>query len=381
MARSTDRSSLLWFLPLVAVLVFVPLVILLRPTPQQAGSAVDRPDTRARGTHREEVIQLPHDEGPPGTVLGEPGGQHTKGVFAIIFTPEGKTLASASADGTVRLWDPATGRTRAVLPDNGQKNHRRWVTCLAVSPEGTRLASGSGDGTVRLWDVKTCQELGSFKGLSEAVHSLAFSPDGKTLAVGGEGPPIPLPSMPGMGELKLWDMATRSEVAQLEGYVGVVNSVAFTPDGKTLLAGSSGIGLWDVATGKLRDETGKGWRAECLSLSGDGRLLAWGTHVATVALWDVEDRRDQGTLEGHRHEVYSVAFTRDGQLLATASEDRTVKLWDVATRKELVTLADTENRVAWCVTFSQDGKRLAAGVGSTIKVWDVHSLSAGRKGE
>jgi WD40 repeat protein len=387
MTHSTDRPSWVRHLAWLAVLAFfvplgIALVVLWRAITQQAGSAVDRPDPRATGRD-EPVIELPHDEGPPGTVLGEPGGQHTQAVVDVAFTPDGKTLASASADGTIRLWDVPTGKTRVVLPDSGQKDHRHGVYRLAVSPDGTRLASVAwGDGTVRVWDPTTGRPTGSFKALSRSVLSLAFSPDG-TLAVGGEGRPPP-PSVEALeGELRLWDVATAKEVAALTITDGVVNSVAFTPDGKTLLSGGSiELGMWDVPSLKERGHLGKIAGGMCLALTRDGRLLACGSYFRTVKLWDVEGRREVATLEGHRHDIFRVAFTPDGELLATASDDGTVKLWDVKSRKELLTLTATgEGREAWCVVFSPDGKKLAAGMRETVKLWDVPGLLGRKAGE
>ncbi|MDH6104584.1 trypsin-like peptidase domain-containing protein [Anabaenopsis tanganyikae CS-531] len=244
---------------------------------------------------------------------------------------------------------------------NTLTGHSEWVRSVAFSPDGQTLASGSDDDTIKLWDVATGTSIATLTGHSSWVNSVAFSPDGKTLASGSWD-----------GTIKLWDVATGTSIATLTGHSSWVNSVAFSPDGKTLASGSSDIKLWDVATRRsIATLTGHSGSVESVAFSPDGQTLASGSWDDTIKLWDVATGRSIATLTGHSSWVRSVAFSPDGKTLATGSVDNTIKLWDVTTGRSIDTLTGHSDSVL-SVAFSPDGRTLASGSGDeTIKLWDV----------
>ena len=164
---------------------------------------------------------------------------HTEGVANVVFSPDGKKLASGSNDNTVQLWDVETGQAIG----SALEGHTHWVTSVVFSPDGKKLASGSADKTVRLWDVETGQAIGlAFEGHTNWVTNVVFSPDGKKLASGSYD-----------NTVQLWDVETGQAIGSaLEGHTNWVTNVVFSPDGQMLASGShdNTIRLWDIETGQ-----------------------------------------------------------------------------------------------------------------------------------
>jgi WD40 repeat protein/tRNA A-37 threonylcarbamoyl transferase component Bud32 len=244
--------------------------------------------------------------------------------------------------------------------------HSDIVLSVAFSPDGRTLASGSGDKTIKLWDVQSQKQIATLTGHSSYLSSVAFSPDGRTLASGSQD-----------WTIKLWDVQSQGQIAALTGHSDMVWSVAFSPDGRTLASGSyKMIKLWDVLsqrqiatlTGHSDDDS-----VSSVAFSPDGRTLASGSGDGTIKLWDVQNQREINTLTGHSDNVLSVAFSPDGRTLASGSTDKTIKLWDVQSQGQIANLTGHSDRV-WSVAFSPDGRTLASSSrDETIKLWDVPS--------
>ena len=282
---------------------------------------------------------------------------HSNRSISVSFSPDSRTLASGSWDGTVKLWDVATRQTIATLT-----GHTDFVTSVAFSPDGTTLASaGSGDGTVKLWDVATRRTIATLTGHTNQVTSVAFSPDSRTLASGSWD-----------GTVKLWDVATRRTIATLTGHTDFVTSVAFSPDSRILASGSwdRTVKLWNVATRRtIATLTEERNNVTSVAFSRNSRILASGSWEE-VKLWDVTTRQNIATLTGHTDFVTSVAFSHDETTLASGSRGE-VKLWDTNTQNN-VTRSHTSNVTS--VLFSPDGATLASGSGDrTVKLWDVET--------
>ena len=209
--------------------------------------------------------------------------------------------------------------------------------------------------------IYTMQERNRLEGHTSSVDSVSFSPDGKTLASGS-----------GDKTIKLWNVVTGQLINTLNGHSRDITSVSFSPDGKTLASGSldNTIKLWNVTTGQLISTlNGHTSGVASVSFSPDGKTLASGNGDKTIKLWDVVTGQLVNTLNGHSNFVASVSFSPDGKTLASGSADNTIKLWDVATGKAFNTL--NGRSPVNSVSFSPDGKTLASGSNNTIKVWNV----------
>ena len=201
-------------------------------------------------------------------------------------------------------------------------------------------------------------------------NSVAFSPDGNTLASSNAGT-----SSHAFASLRLWDVSSGQSKANLaEDRSGIV-SVAFSPDGSTLASGDENktVRLWDVTSGQLKATlTGHSERVSSVAFSPDGSILASGSLDKTVRLWNVASGQLTALLIGHTRDVSSVAFSQDGGILASGSHDETVRLWNVASRQLKTTLTGDMNWTS-SVAFSPDGSTLASGGSNTVHLWDVTS--------
>ncbi|OUL34278.1 hypothetical protein BV372_14260 [Nostoc sp. T09] len=301
------------------------------------------------------LMHIVHNVVAPNTLKG-----HANSVYGVSFSPDGKILATASADNTLKLWDTSTGKEIKTLI-----GHTNSVNDISFSPNGKMLASASDDNTLKLWDTSTGKEIKTLIGHTNSVKGVSFSPDGKMLATASSD-----------NMVKLWNTSTGKEIKTLNGHTNRVNGVSFSPDGKMLASASVDrtVKLWNTSTGKeIKTLSGHTDWVYGVSFSPDGKMLASASVDRTVKLWNTSTYKEIKTLIGLTDLVLSVSFSPDGKMLATASGDKTVKLWDTSSYKEIKTLIGHTNWV-YRVSFSRDGKMLATASGdNTVKLWDTSS--------
>jgi WD40 repeat protein len=291
----------------------------------------------------------------------------------VVFSPDGKLLASAGADNALRLWNVST-RELAVPPLTG---HEMIVGTLAFSHSGLLLASGSWDGTVRLWDPRTGRPSGvPLTRTRRPVSGIAFSPDDHLLAAASID-----------GDVVVWDVTTRTVagmVTEPKSFeVGTTRSVAFSPNGKLLISTDSTgeIRVWDVANKREHKRsplTGHVGSVLRVAFNADGTRLVSAGWDHTVRQWDMKDMVALGeAMAGHSDAVKSVAFSPDGLTIASSSADESVRLWDAAQNPPLsATLAGHTNLVHSTI-FSPDGRMIAsASDDQSIRLWEVRSRSS-----
>jgi WD40 repeat protein len=345
---------------------------------------------------------------------------HSSAVHAVALHPNGRLLASASEDKTIRVWDLTTNEARPL------GLHTDQVRAVMFSPDGRFLASAGLDGKVIAWSTDDWHMVPLTRSKSEPVHSIAFHPDGRRLAwcdrndgsvqLGdiASGHLIPSrcvqPMRPGSdltsiafsgdgrrlagargnitagdGEVVVWDMTSEEKLFAVSGPIGAT-SVAFSPDGRYLAAGGGtmwrGDGeviVWDARTGReIHRMCSTSGMVLAVAFSPDSRRLATAGRDKMIKLWDVETGLEAFALHGHEDSVRALTFSRDGNLLVSGSADQTVHIWDATPlaatpRPEIDTLTGHAGRLS-SVAYRPDGKCFAtADLDGVIRIWDART--------
>ena len=323
-------------------------------------------DAGAKPPTPEEAAQLAARLARPAIPDIRPAKAVRAQIGAIAYRPDGKLLALGTYK-EVRLVDPATNNTVATLT-----GHAEAIRSLAFSPDGRLLAVAGGlparSGEVKLWEVESHNELRTIKGHGDCIYAVAFSPDGKSLATSSYDKLI-----------KLWSVETGQEIRTLKNHIDAIYALAFTPDGTRLISGAADrtVKVWDLATGErlyTLSEPQDGLNT--IALDPTGKFVAAGGLDKTIRVWSLGEKGGTlvNSLIAHEDAILKIAYSPDGKTLASSAADKTIKIFNAGDLTEVKTLANQPDWVL-ALEFSPDGRTLAAGrYDGSLEIYNVEQV-------
>jgi WD40 repeat protein len=352
----------------------------LLPTVRLEATSSTQPDRRrveSQSEKKDTHVDQYGDPLPEGAVtrLGTVRLRHGAEPTSLVFSPDGRKLASTSKDSTIRLWDVSSGRQIWRLDE-----HKSPRICIAFSRDGKTLASSGEDRQLLLWDVETGRIKVRLGWQAFAISALGFAPDGKTLA-----------TVSVEGHIRLWDLATNKTVRELAGSEAEVNAVAFSSDGKLLAGGgpSNSICVWERATGKplsslhgsrlhLKVGTSRDSGICYVGFSSDTKVLIAASRgegeeeKSELKAWNLTTGEQTVNPSSNDSGIWSVAPSPDGTMLALGMKHGQIELRSVTTNQRIRTIGDRRHRVGRAIAWSSDGNILASGgEGNTIHLWEA----------
>ena len=287
---------------------------------------------------------------------------HKGWVYEVAISADGKTLASSSYGGKIKVWNLSNGKLLHTI-----NAHTDAIESLVISPDGKIIASGSWDNHIKLWDLTNGNLLQTLKGHIDDVKAIAMTADGHTLASGSYD-----------GVIKIWDLKTGSVKMSIQ-HLGPITAMAFSPDGQILASGfkKGDIKTWQWDIGKqlhsFAAHTNTIW---AIAFSPNGKIIASGGKDGKIRLWQIEKGQLISTLEGHNQAILSVAFSPDGKTIASSGYDRKINLWEVKT-EELLETFTAHSKAIWSLEFNPNGQTLVSGsADGSIKLWSLSSLNS-----
>ncbi|WOD41900.1 AAA family ATPase [Nodosilinea sp. E11] len=277
---------------------------------------------------------------------------HDDEVIAVSFSPDGQRVATANSDGTARVWEASTGKVIANL------SHDKKVWAVSFSPDGQRVATASSDGTARVWEASTGKIIATLSH-DDVVWAVSFSPDGQRVATASSD-----------GTARVWEASTGEAIATLS-HDAAVYAVSFSPNGQRVATASDDgtARVWEASTGEAIATLPHDDRVRAVSFSPDGQWVATASVDRSARVWEASTGKIIATLP-HNDELWAVSFSPDGQRVATASSDRSARVWEASTGEAIATLS--HNDEVWAVNFSPDGQRVAtASRDGNARVWET----------
>jgi WD40 repeat protein len=298
---------------------------------------------------------------------------HSNYVSGLAWSPDGKRIASASGDHTAQVWDATDGGHVVTY-----RGHSSDVLTLAWSPDGQYIATGSLDTTVQVWNPISGATVYTYHGHTDAVFDLAWSPDSQRIV-----------SASADGTVQIWQALTGKRIAtytgpsNLRSGVAASNAVAFSPDGKQVAIGGVGPAtLIDAATARIIGYYGPhGGETHAVAFSPDGRYLAIGRDDSTIQVWNVATGTSAYTYSGHNNDIFTLAWSPNGKRIASGDAAGSIQVWDALTGGHVYTYRGhldyywghfTSNQEVDALAWSPDGKQIASGsTDNTVQVWQA----------